>query len=141
MRISIYIITVCLISFLYSCQQNRRSDYIIKIEYLNKDSKVDKDLRNGVVAIDFKNYFSNDSLKILAINRNFLSTVISTDEISGGAILVSIDSLKNLNEISIQLNSGPIANLKVDIYNQLFVVRYLDDTLNIKSVTFFKANR
>lgn len=138
---SIHIIIVCFLSLLLSCCNDRRSDYFIKIDYLNQDSNIEKDLRNGVVALDFKDYFSNDSLKIQVDNKNFLKTVISTNEVSGGAILVEIDSLSKLDEISIRLNSGPLANLRLDIDNQLFVVRYQNDTLIVKSVTYFYANR
>jgi hypothetical protein len=141
MKITFHTMIVCLLSFFISCSNTRRSDYIVKIDYLNQDSRIEKDLRNGVVALDFKDYFSNDSLKIQVDNRNFLNTIISTDDVSGGALLIEVDSLKKLNKISIQLNSGTVANLKLDKDNQLFVVRYHDDVLNIKSVTFFVANR
>ena len=141
MKNAFQILIVCLLSFSLSCSNKNRSDYLVKIDYLNQDSRIEKDLRNGVVALDFKDYFSDDSLKIRVNNQSFLNTIISTSEISGGALLVEIDSLKKLYDISIQLNSGTVTNLKLDKDNQLFVVRYHDDTLNIKSVTVFVANR
>jgi hypothetical protein len=141
MKITLYIIIVCFTSCLISCRNNKRSDYFVKINYLNRESKIDMDLRDGVVGLDFIDYFSNDSLKIKVDNKRFLNTVISTDEISGGALLVKIDSLKKMNDLTIQLNSGAIANLKLDKDNQLFVVRYHNDTLNIKSISFIIPNR
>jgi len=81
--------------------------------------------------------FSNDSLKIKVNNNRFLETIISTSEITGGALTLKVDSLSKVNQISIQINSGASAIIKCDKNNQLFTVRLINDTLKINSVTLF----
>jgi hypothetical protein len=134
------ILTICTFIIFASCNNKKRSEYIIQLRYLDDNSIITKDLRNDFVALDFLNFFSNDSLKIKVNSAKFLETTITTSEITGSALTLKVGSLRNVKQISIQLNSGEWAIIKCDKNNQLFTIQLINDTLKIKSVSLFPPN-
>jgi hypothetical protein len=122
----------------FSCiEKQRRSDYKLLIEYLDADSLEQKDLRNDTVAFDFNYSFSNDSLKITHNGKDYIKTIISTNDVTGKAPLIVIDSFDKIKYLTLQINDGKIAKMKCDKNNQLFTVWYVNDTLKITSVRYF----
>jgi hypothetical protein len=125
-----------------SCSiRDNRSDYIVSIHYLDNDSKIDTDLRNGVIGLTFLNGFSNDSLKVIVNKKYSRRDLITTNEVTGSALTLEVDTLQNVKEISIQLNSGKCAIVKCDKNNQLFTVRFTRDSLIVNSIAFFSPHR
>lgn len=131
---------LCLQLLLISCESKKRSDYITSVSYLD-NNKPNKDLRDGRLGFDFCGYFFEDSLKINVNNKLFLKTKISTSEKTGKALLVEVDSVQKVNQLSIQINKGQIVRINCDHNNQLFTVNYINDSLKIKSVSYFIPGR
>lgn len=136
----IVILLILVVLTFASCNIKKEQNYHVKVEYcgdFNKEEVVDR--RNGFVVFDFLGFFKNDSLTIKVNNRRFIREVLNTNEITGNALLVEIDSLKNVKEISLRINNTKETTVRCDPDNQLFVVTQKNDTLFIKGVTAFKA--
>ena len=122
-----------------SCIKQKRREYHVKIQYFNcKHDTAFIDRRNGIVAFDFLGLFKNDTLTICVNNKRLIKEVLNTDEVTGSALLVEIDSLKNIKEIRLKINNEKEAIIQCDHDNQLFIVTQKEDTLMIKGATSFK---
>jgi hypothetical protein len=135
------ILILCFQLVLVSCETKKRSNYKVVVSYLDNKTKPVKDLRDGRVALDFSGYYLEDSLKINVYDKVFLKTKITTSEKTGKALLVEIDSVKKINQFSIQINKGQIVKINCDQNNQLFTVDYVNDSLKINSVGYFIPGR
>lgn len=123
------------------CKDRSHNYYHVKVQYYNgkEDPFIDK--RNGIVAFEFLNYFKNDTIILSINNQRFIKEVLTTDEVTGNALLIEVDSLKNIDEVNIVLNNKNRTVINCNNENQLFVVTKKDKNLLIKSVSFFPPNR
>jgi hypothetical protein len=131
---------IVIVLILISCIKQKKHDYRVKVQYFN--SKYDTtfiDRRNGIVAFNFLGLFKNDTLYIKVNNQGLIKEVLNTHEITGNALIVEIDSLKNIEEIRLKINNGDEVIVKCDHDNQIFVATQKDNTLMIKAVKSFKS--
>ena len=137
----IILLSVFVLLLSSGCMDRNDNFYHVKIQYFKgkPDSLIDK--RNGIVAFEFLNYFKSDTLILSIDNKRFIKEVLTTDEVTGNALLIEVDSLKNIEEVSIVLNSKNKTVVKCNNENQLFIVTKKDDNLIVKSVSFFPSNR
>ena len=93
------------------------------------------------MAFEFLHYFKNDTLILSINNQRFIEEVLTSDEVAGNALLIGVDSLKNIDEVNLILNSKNKTVINCNNENQLFVVTKKDKNILIKSVSFFPPNR
>lgn len=137
----IVLLPVFIILISTNCTKRNNNYYRIKVEYFKDKRDVFTDKRNGIVAFEFLDYFQNDTL-ILGVNdQRFIKEVLNTNEVTGSALLIEIDSLTNIDEVSLVLNNKNKTVVKCNDKNQLFVVTKKNNILLIKSVTYFMSNR
>ena len=133
------ILLIVIVLTLINCARLERHNYQVEIHYYNNTHEttfIDK--RNGIVAFDFIGLFKSDTLTILVNNKRLIKEVLNTDEVTGSALLVELDSLKNIKEIRLKINNEKEAIIHCDYDNQLFIVTQKDNVLTIKGVTSFK---
>lgn len=122
------------------CKDRSDNDHV-KVQYYKGKADPFNDKRNGIVAFEFLNYFKNDTLILSINNQKFIKEILTTDEVTGNALLIEVDSLKNIDEVKLVLNSKNKTVIKCNNENQLFVVTKKDNNLLIKSVIYFPPNR
>lgn len=137
----IILLSIFILLLFSGCKNRSDNYYHVKVQYYKGKADTFIDKRNGIVAFEFLNYFKNDTLVLDINNQRFIKEVLTTDEITGNALLIEVDSLKNVDEVSIELNSKNKTVIKCNNENQLFVVTKKDHNLLIKSVIFLPPNR
>jgi hypothetical protein len=83
----------------------------------------------------------NYKLLLSVNNTKFIKEVLNTNEVTGNALLVEVDLLKSIDEITFTLNNRYSTVEKCNQENQLFVVTRKNGTVLIKSVTCFVSKR
>jgi hypothetical protein len=137
----IILLSVFTILLPLGCKDRSDNYYHVKVQYYKGKADPFIDKRNGIVAFEFLNYFKNDTIILSINNQRFIKEVLTTDEVTGNALLIEVDSLKNIDEVNIVLNSKNKTVINCNNENQLFVVTKKDKNLLIKSVSFFPPNR
>lgn len=136
--IKVIIIIFLLLDVVVSCKhQYTNSNYHVKIQYTPDVNNNSIDLRNGIVALTFVSYFKEDTLSLEVNNKKKFEEVLTTNEVTGSALTLKVDTLKNVKRIGIRINRGQKAIIKCNEENQLFLIHFQNDTLLIKGVTFF----
>ncbi len=135
------IITISFFFPILNCDRHEDNNYHVKIQYLNSIDKNSIDRRYGIVTLSFPFYYDKDTLLLEVNKKKFLEEVISTSEITGSALIVSIDSVKKVNEIGIKFNNMKKVFFKCNWENQLFIIKLKKDSLFINGVTSFPTPR
>lgn len=91
------------------------------------------DMRNSTLVFLFTSYFKNDSIEIIvdSISKKLL---LSTDSSTGSATTVIWGKLINPQEVILKLNNNKPIKILANSTNQLFVIKYLSNTLKVESV-------
>jgi hypothetical protein len=135
------VLCVLYLLLLIGCDNKKNTLYHYTIRYLTSLKDIKTDNRYGIVTLSFPSYYDNDSLLLEVNGKKFLNEVISTDPISGNALIVPIDSISKIHEIGIILNRRKKITFKCNNLNQLFVIWFRQDSLIIEGVTTIPAPR
>ncbi len=137
MRKWILIIGFLILTYAFAICQDK-ADYKIEIrEDLWKTEPIipnkhfdDKYLNDGNLYIHFQSAFKNDSVEIKINGKYFDSYLLTTEWSTELADVIKIPDLENIQELSVALNKGKEAKIKIDSLNQI-IVRYRNYTLMI----------
>ena len=90
----------------------------------------DKFLNDGNLYIHFQSIFKNDSVEIKINGKYYDSYLLRTEWSTELADVIKIPDIKKIKELSVTLNKGDEANIKIDSLNQI-IIRYHKETLMI----------
>lgn len=117
-------------------------DYDIKICYLGCFNFMDTTIGNkwrymyskDSLYLFIEEGFDNDSMNISINNKFLYKKLISTDGALGFSEKCAFGPIKDIREISIDLNNGPKAVIEIDTTMQLLNVNHINKTLIISII-------
>jgi len=95
------------------------------------------DLRDSTLVFLFSSNFKNDSVEI-RVDSTSKKLLLNTEPTTGSATTFIWGKLKNQKEVILKLNDNKPLKFRINSNNQLFVIKYLYDTLKIESVYHFR---
>jgi hypothetical protein len=89
-----------------------------------------------------ESYFQNDYIEISSVQKDIFKGEVNTESSSGVAHWLSIGNIEDINNLSIEINSGPIINFElVKKENNLIGIRKEENKISIvfykKAPTFY----
>jgi hypothetical protein len=130
----IYIILwACIMTSCFGHKDNKLKTVVRYINESGYNPNSFNDLRDSTLIFVFTFSFKNDLVEIKTSDIS-KSIRLNTNQTTGHAEIVSLGKLNINKEVILKLNNNESARIKVNLENQIFVVKYYGDSLFVESV-------